>query len=372
MIRDPRFAFLAGIFMLGKTEVSEDVPTAQTNGRDVIFNPDFVDNLSDAELRALLYHEYGGHIMMRHLSVYKNLYEQDPKRANMACDYVVNQAINDYGDPKFIKLPAGGLQDDKYRGMDSKQVFDLLDSQNTDDGGDGSGSGGVPMDSHDLEGASELSEQDVRALDKDIDHAIRQSVMASKLMGHPVDRSIEDWLSPQVDWREALRDFVVTACSGSDYTTYRKPRRRMLTHGIYMASPMSDTVQEIVLAIDTSASIGQETIDCFLSEVVGVCDAVKPDKVHLMYWGTQVAQHETYTQDQLATLKDTTRPKGGGGTDVNCVTQYMQEMGVEPTCVVVLTDGYLAGDWGQWSCPVLWAITSQRVADVGTTMHITV
>jgi len=372
MIRDPRFAFLAGIFMLGKTEVSEDVPTAQTNGRDVIFNPDFVDNLSDAELRALLYHEYGGHIMMRHLSVYKNLYEQDPKRANMACDYVVNQAINDYGDPKFIKLPAGGLQDDKYRGMDSKQVFDLLDSQNTDDGGDGSGSGGVPMDSHDWEGASELSERDVRALDKDIDHAIRQSVMASKLMGHPVDRSIEDWLSPQVDWREALRDFVVTACSGSDYTTYRKPRRRMLTHGIYMASPMSDTVQEIVLAIDTSASIGQETIDCFLSEVVGVCDAVKPDKVHLMYWGTQVAQHETYTQDQLATLKDTTRPKGGGGTDVNCVTQYMQEMGVEPTCVVVLTDGYLAGDWGQWSCPVLWAITSQRVADVGTTMHITV
>jgi predicted metal-dependent peptidase len=375
MIRDPRFAYLAGIFMLGDTEVSDKVPTAQTNGRDVIFNPEFVDKLSDAELRALIYHEYGGHIMMRHLSVYRNLHDQDPKRANMACDYVVNQAIKDYNDPKFLMLPTGGLQDDRYRGMDSKQVFDLLASQdNNGGGGDGSGGSdadGELMDSHDWDGAGELSEQDVRALDKDIEQAVRQSVMASKLMGHPVDRRIEDWLSPQVDWREALQDFVVTACSGSDYTTYRKPRRRMMTHDIYMASPMSDTVHEVVLAIDTSLSIGHDEVTRFLSEAVGVCEAVRPDRVHVMYWGTQVAQHETYTQDTLTLLKDVTSPKSGGGTDVNCVVQYMQEMGIDPTCAVVLTDGYLAGDWGQWSCPVLWAITSNRIADVGTTLRIT-
>jgi predicted metal-dependent peptidase len=145
----------------------------------------------------------------------------------------------------------------------------------------------------------------------------------------------------------------------------------MLTNDIYMASPMSDTVHEVVLAIDTSLSIGHDEVTRFLSEAVGVCEAVRPDKVHVMYWGTQVAQHETYTQDTLASLKDVTSPKSGGGTDVNCVVQYMQEMGIDPTCAVVLTDGYLAGDWGQWSCPVLWAITSNRIADVGTTLRIT-
>ena len=369
MIRDPRFAYLAGIFMIGKTEISDELPTAGTNGRDVTFNPSFVSNLTDSELRGLIYHEYGGHIMMRHLSIYQNLYKQDPKRANMACDYVINQAVVDYHDPDFISLPEGGLQDDAYRGMDSRQVFDLLADQDNDDDSGGNGSG-ESLDHHDWEGASQISDDQQEVLRKDIDTAVRQSVLASKLIGHAVDRSIEDWLNPKVDWREALRDFMVTAFAGNDYTTYRKPRRRMIANDMYLASPMSDTLQSVVLAVDTSYSISQEEINRFLAEVVAVCDAVKPEMVHLLYWGTQVAVHEKYTQGDLESIKASTKPKSGGGTDVNCVTQYMQEMGIEPTCSIVLTDGYLAGDWGQWPSPVLWAITSDVIAKEGQTICI--
>lgn len=364
MIRDARFAYLAGIFMLGKTQITDEVPTACTDGRNVMFNPAFVEGLDDAQLRGLIYHEYGGHIMMRHLSVYKPLHDEDPKRANKACDYVVNQAIVDYGDPAFIRLPDGGLQDNKYRGMDSRQVFDLLASED-DDSGDGEG-----MDHHDWEGAAKLGEQEGEALQKEIDSAVRQSVMASKAMGNAIDRAIEDWLTPQIDWKEALRDFVVTACSGNDYTTYRKPRRRMLTHDIYMGSPMSDQVQSVVLAVDTSVSIGQAEINRFLSEVAGVCEAVKPELVHIIYWGSRVVGHEQYGQADLDDIRSSTRPKSGGGTDVNCVTQYMTERSIAPTCAVVLTDGELYAGWGEWECPVLWAITGNVVADVGQTLRI--
>lgn len=372
LMRDPRFAYLAGLFMIGKTEVTTRIPTAQTNGRDVMFNPTFVDSLTDAELRALIYHEYGGHIMMRHLSVYRPLWEQDAKRANKACDYVINQAIVDFDHPEFIKLPEGGLQNDKYRGMDSRQVFDLLKDE-PDDDGDGSGGGGdsgESMDSHDWEGASELSEQEEQALSRDIDNAVRQSAAASNLMGQPVDRAIQDWLTPKVDWKQALRDFVTTAASGDDYTTYRKPRRRMLTHDIYMGSPISDRIPSIVLAVDTSLSIDQAQINRFLSEVVEVCEAVKPEQVHLIYWGSRVARHERYEQSELDDIKTSTKPKSGGGTNVNCVTQYMLEVGLEPTCVLVLTDGELYGGWGEWTCPVLWAITGDTVAGVGQTVCI--
>lgn len=370
MIRDPRFAYLAGIFMLGKTEITDEIPTACTNGRDVSFNPAFVESLDDAELRGLIYHEYGGHIMMRHLSVYRPLHEVDPERANKACDYVVNQAIVDYRDPAFIKLPSGGLQNDKYRGMDSRQVFEVLKSEKDKDG-NGSGSGdGESMDHHDWEGAAQLSEQEERVLQKDIDSAVRQSVMASNLIGHAVDRAIADWLTPKVDWRDALRDFMVTSFAGNDYTTYRKPRRRMLTHDIYMGSPMSDKMQSVVLAVDTSLSIGQAEIDRFLSEVVGVCDSVKPERVHLIYWGSRVVGHERYEQGEIEDIRASTKPVSGGGTNVNCVTQYMLENSIEPTCAVVLTDGDLYGGWGQWTCPVLWAVTGDAVADVGQTVCI--
>lgn len=367
MIRDNRFAYLAGIFMLGDTTLTDDIPTASTNGRDVLFNPQFVENLTESELRGLVYHEYGGHIMMRHLNIYKDLYKKDPRTANMACDYVVNQLIVDYNDPNFISLPAGGLQDSRFRGMDSKQVFNILYAENKDSGG---GEGGS-MDHHDWESAEQLTEQEQRTLAEDIDAAVRQSVTASKLLGHPVDRAIEDWLTPKIDWETVLRDFMITACSGADQSTYRKPRRRMLSDGLYMPTTYAQTVKDVVIAVDASISTFNQTdLTKYLTEVGAVCDTVKPEMLHLLYWGTRVVGHERYSVDQLESLRSSTKPKSGGGTDVNCVTQYMQEMSMDPTCVIVLTDGYLAGSWGDWPCPVLWGITTNRIAPVGVTMHL--
>jgi predicted metal-dependent peptidase len=364
LFRHPKFSILAGIFMIGDTVIDPEIPTAMTDGKDVRFNPDFVQSLTDAELRGLIYHEYGGHIMYRHLTTFRHLYDQDPMLANMACDYVINQSIKDFELPTFIKLPQGGLQDDRFRGMDSKQVFDLLRAEGADttDGG---------FDEHDWDGAKELSADDTRELVKEIDSALRQGAMASTLLGNPVDRELCDWLNPQVDWRETLRDFMTSACSGNDYSTYRRPRRRMMASDIYLPTSVSTTVPSIVIAIDTSMSIDQHQINTFLTEVVELCDVVSPEQVHLMYWDTAVAGHETYTRDMLPAMRDSTKPKGGGGTDVNCVTQYMDEQSIQPACVVVLTDGYLGGSWGAWSCPVLWAITTQQIAEVGTTIRLT-
>jgi len=74
----------------------------------------------------------------------------------------------------------------------------------------------------------------------------------------------------------------------------------------------------------------------------------------------------------MHTLAQSTKPVGGGGTDVNCVTAYMTEHGIKPQAVVVLTDGDLYGGWGQWSCPVLWCIldNERRKPDTGKAIHI--
>jgi predicted metal-dependent peptidase len=66
-----------------------------------------------------------------------------------------------------------------------------------------------------------------------------------------------------------------------------------------------------------------------------------------------------------------TKPAGGGGTDPSCVPQYLNEKGIKPECVIMLTDGYVGG-WGQWSVPVLWCILNNRSANpsVGIAVHI--
>jgi len=49
LMRNPIFADMSGIFMLGKKSVIEGFPTAGTNGRDEIYGTEFVNTLSDKE-----------------------------------------------------------------------------------------------------------------------------------------------------------------------------------------------------------------------------------------------------------------------------------------------------------------------------------
>ena len=195
--------------------------------------------------------------------------------------------------------------------------------------------------------------------------------MAAGKMGKG-SRDLDDLLTPQVDWREVLREFVQNTCAGNDYATYARPNRRLMSQGIIMPSGVSDQVGELVIAVDTSGSIGQAPLSVFLTEVKGICDTVKPDKVRLLYWGSSVVGDESYEMHELDDLIKSTKPMGGGGTNVECVTDYMTEHAIKPQACVVLTDGHLYAGWGQWTCPVLWTVLDNKHAspDVGTCVHI--
>ena len=79
------------------------------------------------------------------------------------------------------------------------------------------------------------------------------------------------------------------------------------------------------MAIDTSGSIGQRELSAFLTEVKEICETVHPERVRLMYWDTRVCRDEKYDMHELDTLVQSTKPAGGGGTDVDCVTDYIRD-----------------------------------------------
>jgi len=369
-----KYIALSGVLMIGEKSIRDDVPTACTNGRDEMYGRDFVAGLTDAELRFLVLHE-NYHKLYRHLTTWRHLYDDNPQLANMACDYVINQKIADDNHDGFATVINGALIDPKYRGMDTAQVYNLLkqeqdsnDASQSLDNGEGSG---TPIDDHDWDGAKELTEPEKQELARDIDEAVRQGAMAAGKMGKD-SRDLDDLLTPQVDWREVLREFVQNTCAGNDYATYARPNRRLMSQGIIMPSGVSQQVGELVIAIDTSGSIGQHPLSLFLSEVRGICDTVKPDKVRLLYWGSSVVRDESYDMHELDDLTKSTKPMGGGGTYVECVPDYMTEHAIKPQACIVLTDGHLYAGWGQWTCPVLWTVLDNEHAspDVGTCVHI--
>jgi predicted metal-dependent peptidase len=363
----PKYTALAGVLMIGEKTVN-DVPTACTNGRDEMYGREFVEGLTDAELRGLVLHE-NYHKLYQHMSTWKHLWEIDPHSANQAMDYVINIKIADDNTDGFAVIPKGGLLDAKYRGMDTAQVFNLIHQS---DDGDGDGDGDGEMDEHDWKGAQDLSDEEKGALARDIDEAIRQGALAAGKMGGTGSRDLEELLKPQVDWREVLREFISTTCAGNDYSTWARPNRRLMSQGVYMPSGISQRVGELVVAIDTSGSISNSTLTAFLSEVKSICDTVHPEQVRLLYWGHEVVGDESYKTDELDGLITSTKPRGGGGTYVNCVTQYMTAEGINPQACIVLTDGHLYGGWGEWSCPVLWTVIDNEsaVPTAGTVIHI--
>jgi predicted metal-dependent peptidase len=388
-----RYLALAGVLSIGTKTVSDEIPTACTNGRDELYGRAFVDSMTDAELRFVMLHECY-HKMYRHLITWKHLNEKNPTLANASCDYNINgKLVDENKDDGFATMPRDedgeiiGLFDEQYRNadgswMDTAAIFSALDNggdnEGDGEGGNESGDGAQGtssaqgFDEHDWEGADKLSDDEVNELEKEIDIAIRQGSTIADKLGANGNRNLTELMQPQVDWREVLREFIQTTCTGNDYSTWRRPNRRYIGADVYMPSGISEKIDELVIAVDTSGSIDDRDVATFLSEVQSICTTVKPDKLRLLYWGHRVVGDESYAPHELDTLVKSTRVKGGGGTDVNCVTDYMQTHRIKPQATVVLTDGYLCGDWGTWDCPVLWCIldNKQDTPDVGNVVRI--
>jgi len=386
LMRDPRFALWQGIMMVGKTIVSDDIPTAATNGRDEIYGRKFIKELSEQELNFVVLHE-NLHKAFRHLTTWRKLFDEDRNLANAACDYVINLKLRDM-DPsgrtlKFPTFKEGkyadkemGLVDERFRNMHVKQVFDILKQERKARGG-GDGDGPMGFDEHDWGGAKEMTEEEKQQLSREIDQALRQGQMAAqKIAGKGaggIDRDIQEMLDPKLDWREVLREFVKSTCHAKDASSWRKVNRRYLSTGVYMPTLIGEKVGHLVVAVDTSGSIQGTELAEFLGEIKGIAEEVTPERVDLLYWDNAVAAHEEYELSNVDSIITSTKPRGGGGTSPSCVSAYLKEKNIVPECVVVFTDGYVGSDWGSdWSAPLLWVITqnASAVAEHGKTIHM--
>ena len=116
----------ASVIFVGNYKVTDDVPTACTNGIDCLYGKKYIENLGDSDLRGLILHE-NLHKLFQHTFLWKHLYEQNARCANMACDYVINIIIKDIDKEShgFVTLPKGGLYDERFRGLDSQEVFNI-------------------------------------------------------------------------------------------------------------------------------------------------------------------------------------------------------------------------------------------------------
>lgn len=382
-----RYIALAGILMIGERLVVKQIPqwpypdkehTACTNGRDEWYAEGFIEQQTDKKLRGLIIHE-SYHKMLQHLVTWQHLNAIDSECANKAMDNWINIRITDDNEKDgFAEIPDGGCCEVRFRGMNTNEIFKVLYREKKGGGGGkggegkGQGNGDEMVDAHDWDGAKDLSDTEKRDLQKDIDEAIRQGALAAGKSGSGGNRDIDELMETHVDWREVLREFIATTCAGNDYSTWRQPSKRYIAGGLYMPRGVSESVGELCVEIDMSYSTWS-IVPYFLGEIKGICQQVRPETLRVIYWDTEVVKEQVFLLDDLDNIENIIKPAGGGGTTVSCVPNYCNEHGIKPQAHIVLTDGYLGGDWGTgWNAPVMWCICDNKsaVPKHGKIVHI--
>jgi predicted metal-dependent peptidase len=110
----------------------------------------------------------------------------------------------------------------------------------------------------------------------------------------------------------------------------------------------------------------------FLSEVQGIMDQYQAYRVHIFQFDTGVYGAEDFTSDDGRTM-DEYELKGGGGTDFDVVFNYMEEYGIEPDQLVMFTDGYPWGSWGNAEyCDTLFVIHGDKQRRLQSPFGVTV
>ena len=344
--------FIGTIALNMPFEFDENIPTASTNGKRIKFNPEFVNDLTDEEVKFLVAHECL-HPMLEHN--YRRG-ERQPKRWNMAADYVINKLLVD---DNIGRMPKVGLHDPNiYQagGGTSEGIYNILPEQNEDGDMDGMLDNCEDGDGSPAEQAQQQAEWKVK---------VAQAAQAAKMMGKMsagLQRLVDEVLAPKVDWRDVLHRFLVKA--KTDQRSFARFNRRFLPQGIYLPSSSGETMGELVFAVDCSGSISQDTINQFAAEIANVKDDLSPARIHVFYFDSQVSHVESYGTDDPLDIK----PHGGGGTDFAPVFDKINELDIEPVAIVFLTDLCCSSFGDEPSCPVLWVTTDAGTAPFGETV----
>jgi predicted metal-dependent peptidase len=358
LMRHPETALYSGIMMMGDSTVVDDCPTAYTDGVNKKYGRAFIEKLEDDELRALVVHE-NLHIALKHIQRFKKEWEDNPMLLNASADYVVNDIICNLEDQSFLRLPQGGLYDDKYHNWSVREVMNDLKQQQED----GKQTPQSSMDEHDFEsgamgeGGQPMSVEDQKQLSKEIDRALREGGILAGRLGAKIPRNITDLLEPKIDWKTVLRDFIMSQMKGTDEYTWRKYNKRLVANDIYMPSMEDERVGELTIAIDTSGSIGEDELNAFTSELVSICSVSTPEKVRILWWDTEVHGEQTFDESQYDNIAKLVKPQGGGGTDLSCVVNHINKENINSQAIIVLTDGYFSTPEWNTAIPTLFVTT---------------
>jgi predicted metal-dependent peptidase len=370
--------------------------TTASDARQLYYNPQWVADLSTAQVQFVLAHE-ALHCALGHFARRGHRVKQ---RWDLACDFAVNPVLVDEG----LQPPPEAVVPDVYKGMAAEEIYpcidDSLDNETLDDhawdgddGGQGAGGnkeaqgkGGGSRREQDSEAggaapkapqggsqgewqdappplSSREKEQLQQQWQRHLAAAAQRAREAGKLAG-ALARLAEAALAPKVSWRALLAQYL-SQVTREDYS-YLRPSRR---EGEMIMPSLRSRAGELVVALDISGSVGDEDLAQFMAEINAIKGAL-PVRVTLLACDAALAPDGPWRFDPWQPLELPRQFVGGGGTDFAPVFDWVRDEGLKPDALVYFTDADGTFPEAAPDYPVVWLVKGSKSVPWGRRVQL--
>lgn len=343
--KNPFFAYLS-LFL--KFVEREDVGTCAIDiDGNFYYNTKFLDKLGDNEVEGVVIHEIG-HLAFLHLL---RLGSREMFVWNIACDCVVNVLATNNGFimPKnsiiainnTIELGKGIV----LRDVNEKTAEELYDEiwkklpKKSGQKGQSEEKGeSIDKGRLDKHITREISDKEKSEKENEWKNRVEEAYVSSKMKGEVplgVERLIGKLHESKINWKDMLYRHITQAIP-YDFS-YRKPNKKSISYGYYVPDVMKEKI-EVVVCIDTSGSIGQEELNDFLSEIIGIAKAFR-NRLSIRVLCHDIEVHTDYLVENgnIDKIKQV-EIKGGGGTSHKPILDLLKNKYGNTKFAVFFTD----------------------------------
>jgi len=347
--------------------------TAATDGLKFYYNSRFIMMLKPKEVEFLVGHEVL-HVVYDHMG---RRGTRDPRLWNIADDYAVNADLKRHKVGEFIKtVPC--LYEAKYDGKSAEEIYDdlydkaekinvedlidqMIDDHMEGEGSESEGAGEeVDGSGKGKKNRPKMSGEERERVRQEVKQAIINAAASAEAGSIPkgVERLIKQHTNPVMPWRELIQTNLTSAIR-TDFSFMRPNRRGWHMDAIMPGMTPGEEI-DVVVSLDMSGSITDKQAQAFLGEIAGMMDAFDGYRVHVFCFDTETYNPQDFTSENMDTI-DSYEPVGGGGTDFDCIFDYLKENAIVPKRLIVFTDGYPCGSWGDPDyCDTTWIIHGDK------------
>lgn len=347
---------------------TKDVPIAATDGSNLILNPETFFKLHLKEQVFVIAHEVA-HAIFNHCVIGHGLKTRgkvsypdgstlpyDHGTMNIAMDLVINDML--------VEAKVGQKVDNCYHDTSIATMNDsvidaykkVFDDQQKGGGKSGKGAG---FDQHLAPGSSTGQDPHTAAgarNDAQWNASVAAALESERLRGTlpgAFQRLLKEITEPVVDWKDKIAAMMARKLGSGSYS-WRRPDRALIVRDVYAPGRTGFGCDTVVIAVDTSGSIGEKELNMFFGEMSGILEDARPKNLYVIWCDAKVHRvDQVEDAADLPALRAKGAP-GGGGTAFEPVFKEIEDMGLVPEALVYLTDGMGSFPARAPRYPVIW------------------